>query len=587
MISAIRVPNQHPPNFQIAFVGEAPGSTEEGNNLDRIIAPFIGEAGNVLTHCLGRMGVQRQSVFIGNLSNYRPQDNRFDHLLGSRQLEAGLEELRSCLSRVKPNVIAALGAWPMYYLTGKQGKKPGTGILNWRGSILPCTLAGLEGIKVIPTLHPAYVVRDKSNYPVFDADVQRIVADSTFPELKLPTREKVILNGSSRDKYEHYTKILLNAPIISVDIETFGANLACVGFSASPDLGICFVWDTEFITTDSISRILSAPNKKVFHYGTFDTEYLHLKGFEVANYQHDTMVMQHILAPELPRALKFITSIYTREPYYKDEGKEAFSDKKNWGTKTNKDKLWEYNAKDCMVTLECYQKMLPEIAENENHQRIYNFEMEEVVTTARHISRTGLLRDPERKGLIEAAVAMELVKNQSILNQLTGSEINVNSNPVTQTLLYEVLKLPVKRHRDGGITADNDALVSLLSHCKEKIQGLKTDSARKEWQRKFLIIKMIGLCRGGRKLLSSYILPPASDDGRVRSIYSIMGTETGRWSATKYIDGTGLNSQTFPREPQEVPNDLIEHKESFKLPPEILLSADGLGDESESDSDSD
>ncbi len=467
---------------------------------------------------------------------------------------------------------------------GKKGKKPGSGILNWRGSILSAQSVVNDDstcIKVIPTVHPAFVLRDRKLYPIFDQDIKRAIDESAFRELKLPKREYVV--APTGDTLEHYVRFLSEADKLAVDIETFGPYLACVGFSPSPEIGVCFVYDNSVGVRDAIQRVLNSPAKKIFHFGTFDTEYLHIQGFSVNNYWWDTMVAQHVMWPELPRSLKYLTSIYTREPYYKDEGKEALSeDKKVWGTKTDRDKLWRYNMKDCCVTREIQEAQEKEIREGPPAwQRFFEFEMSEI-EIASHISRAGLLVDTDRRGLLETAVTYKYVKQLDILERLTYVGFNVNSPKQVQGVLYEALKLPIKRKRDGKVTADSDSLFSLIALCKEKIGTLRQPGPLGEWQKSFLVVKTIMLIRGDRKMLSSYLHAKTSADGRMRGTFKVAATETGRWACEKYVDGTGVNSQTFPREGIEIPDDLDNFvKTKLELPESEEESEDDEGEETE------
>lgn len=569
------IPNEGPPDAKILFIGEAGGSTEEnGLPPDYKPRPFIGDSGNLLTTCLMRNAIPRESAMLMNLSHYRPQDNKFEYLLDSPQLAEGIAEINEYIANNKPVVICPLGNWPMYFMTGKHGKKPGSGILNWRGSILthPAT-----GTKVIPTVHPAYVLRDRKLYPIFDQDIKRVVTESEFRELRLPQREYIV--APTPDRIEYYIKLLSEAEVLSVDIETFGPTLACVGFSPSPELGICIVYDNSPITRDAIQRILSSPSRKIFHFGTFDTEYLNIQGFSVNNYHWDTMVAQHVMWAELPKALKYLTSVHTREPYYKDEGKESLGeDKKSWGARTDRTKLWIYNCKDVCVTREIYDVQVAEMKDGPPEwDRFMKFEMEEL-EVASSITRAGLLVDQERRALLQQAVVHRLIKNQSLLERLTYEGFKATSPKQVQGILYTVLNLPVRRKRNGKVTADEDALFSLIALCKEKINSLKKKETIAEWQRKFLVLKMIMLVRGDRKMLSSYILARCSSDGRMRSTQKVPAAETSRWAAEKYVDGSGVNSQTFPREAIEIPDDL----EVIPIP-----TIEDDEDESEDDSDGD
>ena len=134
MIGTQRVPFEGPDDYNIMAVGEAPGGEEQGQGR-----PFVGRAGALLERYLERNMIPRSKVKLANLCKYRPgvNHNKFEALLGSSQLEDGLDELAEEIKRVKPNVIIALGNWPLWYLTGccgldKTKPKPGSGIFLYR-----------------------------------------------------------------------------------------------------------------------------------------------------------------------------------------------------------------------------------------------------------------------------------------------------------------------------------------------------------------------------------------------------------------------------------------------------------------------
>lgn len=560
-IGTVYVGDEGPGDSKIAFVGEAPGVDEEYEHR-----PFIGEAGNVLERCLGRNGIQRASIDLRNLAHFRPERNKFELLLGTTELAKGIEELRESILAQKPNVIAALGNWPLYFLTEKHGKSPGSGITLWRGSILECTMKELEGIKVIPTYHPAYVSRDRSKYPIFDQDIKRIISDSTFPELRLPQRKLVI--GPKGDELEYWVGELLKADRLSCDIENYGTELACVGFAPSPDIGVSIDYDGSPHVVESITRLLSSNIPITFHFGTHDTTILEFfYGYQVKNYGWDTLIAQHIMWPELPRSLAYLTSIYTREPYYKHERKEdaASIDTKSWSRKVKRERLLAYNCKDVCTTAEVQIAQEQEMKEGpKNWRRFFTHEME-CLETAHEISRSGMLIDKDRNTLLKGVMAYQWADYQAALNKLVGAEFNVGSPKQVQALLYDELKLPEKTKRDseGGKkrTADEDAIVSLINFARTRLDEVVRESTKSEWRRKLAILKGILVIRGIRKLISSYIAPPggiASPDGRFRSMYKVGGTDTGRWSAETFIDKSGGPGQTLPREPEEIDEKAFE-----------------------------
>src|SRR6185436_8557164 len=96
----------------------------------------------------------------------------------------------------------------------------------------------------------------------------------------------------------------------------------------------------------------------------------------------DTYLAQHALAPELPKTLAFLGSIYTRQVYWKDDKKDKDDDTKNWNEKTiNKDKLWIYNCIDACVTMEVSIAQKKEFQDKgdqylSNKKKVFYFEMD-------------------------------------------------------------------------------------------------------------------------------------------------------------------------------------------------------------------
>lgn len=550
------IPHEGPDNARIMLVGEAGGEQEmrEGH-------PFVGESGKILMTCMGRAGVQREEVYLANLSHYRPVGNKFEALLDTDVLKKGIKELYAHIEEFRPTVIGALGSYPLTFLTGKKGIK------KWRGSIL--SYIHDETIKVIPTVHPAAVLRDRSLYPVFDADIGRIVSDSAFPEKRLPLRR--LVTDPRGMELEEWTQQLCQAEFLGADIETVknSSRILCVGFAPSPELAVCINAE-HHEGQRAIGRILASPAKKIFQLGTFDTiQLIHLNGYEIRDpeaekldrpYFWDTLVAQHVLAPELPRSLEFLTSLYTREPYYKTVGRGTIpDDEKGWSECVEKQSLYEYNCRDCCTTIEIAFKQMDEIAaEPKPTQDIFAFEMEMVGAT-RDISMAGMFVDEKRRAIIEDVLLRKWGTKQFVLDRLTGYETNVRSTKL-KTILYEKLGLPTRRKRGGTITTDEDAIVSLITLCKDKVSTLVRQDAILDWQVKLAVCQTILEIRGIRQTLSNYILalqrngrPRISSDGRIRSMYRI-GPETGRWSASKYVDGSGFAAQTMPRDPIEIPD---------------------------------
>lgn len=571
MSGNIYVPNVGPLDAKIMVVGESPGEYEEKDKI-----PFHPEApaGGLLMEVMQRQGLFREQIRLCNLFHYRPVGNRFSSIIGTKELESGVEELRQEIEKTKPTVIVAAGAWPLYYLTGRTGRdhgkpKPGTGIENYRGSILSCNLEGCEDIKVIPTYHPSFVSRNRTKYPTFDVDWQRIHGDAAFREKRLPERQFIIdPRGSELEKWVE--RIIANG-IVAADIESikYSNHILCYGFALSPDVCICIVnhgkHDWEF--KDAVGRILASGVKLIFHNGVFDQIVSENNGFVVENFYWDTMVAQHTMYSELPRSLAYITSVETREPYYKDEGK-AEDDQKSWSDKMSRDKLYRYNCKDTGCTYECYlaQKMDIEIGPK-GWRSTFDFQMSEI-PVAVSISQAGMNRDIERVREIKAALLYQWADFQVSLNKIVGHELNVNSNKQMTETLYDEFKLQEKRKRDKNgkwvRTCDEDAMVSLIGTCKDTYDKRVRPDIKEEWLKKLLICKLVLKIRGVRKVLSSYISVPHSADNRCRGFVKITGAETHRWSMSKYTDNTGMAMQTIPRDSLEIEDEtVLEHIETL------------------------
>jgi len=133
------------PNSKIMFIGEAPGREEDLQGK-----PFVGRSGELLTKMIENvLNVKREQVYISNIVKCRPPQNR----------DPEIEEVESCkpyllkqIEIIKPKVIVTLGRIAFKYLLNNE-----TPITKARGN-----LYSFKGIKVIPTYHPSYLLRNPS-----------------------------------------------------------------------------------------------------------------------------------------------------------------------------------------------------------------------------------------------------------------------------------------------------------------------------------------------------------------------------------------------------------------------------------------
>jgi len=129
---------------RLMFVGEAPGADEDAQ-----ARPFVGRAGQLLTKIIEAIGMKREEVLIGNVNRCRPPGNRAPMPDEASTCKPFL--LRE-IAVVQPEVIVVLGNTAMKNLLDTR-----EGITRLRGNF-----QDYKGIKVMPTFHPAYLLRDPS-----------------------------------------------------------------------------------------------------------------------------------------------------------------------------------------------------------------------------------------------------------------------------------------------------------------------------------------------------------------------------------------------------------------------------------------
>ena len=154
------------PDADLVFIGEGPGEEE-----DRQGRPFVGRAGQLLTRMIHAMGLKREDVYICNLVKCRPPGNRAP---APQEVQACWGYLVAQLQIIAPKVIVSLGSPATQNLLNTK-----VGITKMRGQwqVLPAIAEGLGGIAVMPTFHPAYVLRqytDANRRKVWD-DLQAVL----------------------------------------------------------------------------------------------------------------------------------------------------------------------------------------------------------------------------------------------------------------------------------------------------------------------------------------------------------------------------------------------------------------------------
>ena len=146
------------PKARLVFVGEGPGAEEDNQGI-----PFVGAAGQLLTKMIAAMGYSRDEVYICNVVKCRPPGNRNPE---PDEIEACQPFLEAQLNAIRPSVIIALGKFAAQTLL-----RTDTPITRLRGQ-----WREYVGIPLMPTFHPAYLLRNPAEKKSAWIDLQAVMA---------------------------------------------------------------------------------------------------------------------------------------------------------------------------------------------------------------------------------------------------------------------------------------------------------------------------------------------------------------------------------------------------------------------------
>jgi DNA polymerase len=147
------------PNADLMFVGEAPGADEDLQG-----EPFVGRAGQLLTKIIEAIGMKRDDVYIANVIKCRPPENRNPE---PDELDACRPYIRRQIELIKPKVIVTLGKFAMQSLTGRAHA-----VSAARG-----VWTDYDGVRVMPTYHPAYLLRTPSAKKDVWNDMKKVMTE--------------------------------------------------------------------------------------------------------------------------------------------------------------------------------------------------------------------------------------------------------------------------------------------------------------------------------------------------------------------------------------------------------------------------
>lgn len=490
------------------FVGECPGQHE-----DEQLKPFVGPAGIVLNRTCIAVGQPnwRAECYVTNVAKYRPPENDFRRISEVCDLEAEIAFFWEEVKTINPNIIVVLGK-NAYTALGIYGT-----LDTHRGSIL-----SFRGRKVIATYHPARFLyaREAGQFSwkpfekaIFQFDIQRAFTESGSRDLNLPKRNNYIVEDSNK-LIQFITRWESRRDRIAEDIESINHIPFCLSLCFDPSESISIpLFDHPYGKVrgrKDVARLWYIidklnNNRKFKIIGQnfkYDEPKLKKLGLTFWKIHSDTSLKGHVICPEFPRNLAFLTSINTRQPYYKNDYAEFKAGK------TSIESYMLYNAMDGAVTNEIDLAQEADLEELGLTEFYYEFEMRlhELYSA---LEETGFACSEEVRHEIIDIWTKKVAATEIELFKLTGMHLNTASNPQVKLAFVERMKLPFRKSYD-----ENSITAILGNH------------AKKPEQKRFC--KLVLQNRKDERLLSTTIASPTDYDGRMRTSVFIPATETRR-----------------------------------------------------------
>lgn len=522
------------PQSKLCVLGQAPGADEMRKH-----APLVGPAGDVFRDCLGLAGINRRNIYITNVWE-RPvwTNEKNGHILETRGgdelwtkkgfTEYGLELASPTLERLRnsgANCILALGQQALELCTGKSDK-----IMKWRGSPLE-GLPRIGGKKLIPTAHPAATIHGVYLWRyLIISDMIKAKEQSTCLELVLPRRD-ILIRPTLSDALYHL-RMAQRMPRVATDLEVVNHQISCFSLCMNPNQGMTIpltdedgaYWseDDEILIWQEYAKLMGDPNiMKINQNMTgFDAVFMLLQNYiRVRGEIGDPMIAMSLLYPEFRMGIDFQASMYTNEPYWKDEGKMW----KNEGG--DFPQFWRYCGKDSCVAMELWDIHAAELTRRDMWQTYHDTVA--LMDPLIYMTLAGLAVDRENLETTKRDIEKKIDAAETSLAEVADYPFNPNSPAQVAKYFYGHKGLPPYIGASGGVTTDDKALSRI---------------ARKtNWPE----VKLVQEIRNLKKLKGTYLDVTTDADGRIRCSWNLRGTWTGRLSSSQTILGTGMNLQNL------------------------------------------
>ena len=517
------VPPETTKQCRIAAVGEAPGEHEirEGR-------PFVGPSGNIITQTALRAGLKRSHIHWTNVVLCRPPENDMSRFLEMlRKSNRKIEKENRARKKVDKNAtLQPLVPTPMECCKPRllQELEPFQHILTLGGTAAKALISnsisvmairggpteierGDRVLKILPTLHPSFVMRAKRWTHVFRHDVQR--AARWFrgelgwepPEILYhpdPSTLRTFLNDP-------------DVPYWTYDVETDGiealtANLRCIAIGTPERVAVIGIEgirkDIQFYDTPTLEEVKQVlreffqdPTKlKVGHNaGYYDKLVVENQLGVTPEPVMDTMLMHRLVESELPHSLGFVGSLYTDAPSWKTDRE---GNKKALGGETDHE-LHEYCAYDVAVTAAVVPPLFDQVKLRRQEEVMQCDHKLQEICAGMH--RVGMYVDQEKRLEFEKELTASVQDHRSKLQDITGRpDLNPGSVYQLRDLLFNEWKLepPVDDKIRFTMSGDPSTSDAVLRACMT-IKTL-TDQQR-------AALSSIRYYRKSQKMLGTYV----------------------------------------------------------------------------------
>lgn len=532
-------------------IGEAPGE------LESVLGePLVGPSGAWLRGrydedkrewrggLFAKANIRDKEVSRANCLQCRPPDNQFPTDPEARAWISREDAERSIQHCLEAHLLPLLRsrAWTRIDLLGDKalrivGGKDG-GIQRWRGSPIPIPAIG-DRLLAVPTFHPSYLARDQRFIPIVVQDLKK--------NLVIPQE-----NYSPHPSLEQVKDF--NATHFAFDIETDRATdqIICVGLCSERGSAICVPFRGEYLT--ELRRIFAEADELVGHNSLqFDLPRLREQGCpsNANSTLWDTMLLQHLLQPDLPHDLGFLGSIFTNKPAWKHE---------------SGDDLELYCCRDTDATWQCFLQ-LRALCKAEGLLPVYERISRPMASICLGMFQLGIQVDPTRIGVVRdkllaesAQIELKLPDNLKTFQRAIKKRapappgtLGKSGKPVKFILLdaeetivpwrspdalgawlYDQLGLPEQLHaKSAKRTSDKTALAKLESR-------LTKGTLRKTTRGEVLLngSELAGYLRAVQKLrkldelLTTFVKGDMLKVERVWPHFNVHGTSSGRLSSS-------------------------------------------------------